>query len=101
METPLYPQYYRLKTRCLKRLGDTTTTEIVIPEANQPIPLCHQNVTYPSKDRLDEEVQKMEASNQQTYESYLCEFFQGAARNRETFNTIRQARHDQTKKQPV
>jgi hypothetical protein len=89
-----YPHYFRKAGHCLKRVSDTQTTEIIVPDQDQSLPLCHQNVTYPSKQRLDETISRMDPVDKPTYESYLATFFQRADKNRTQFNEIRQRRFE-------
>jgi hypothetical protein len=95
------PKYYRHEGRCIKRISDTKTIEIQIPAPGNNLPLSHQHGTYPSKKRLDEDIEGMEQVDQDIYEAYLADFFQGAERNRTSFNEIRQQRHNSLPRPPA
>ncbi len=96
MNTPEipYPKFYRKDGHCLKRETDTTAMEIRIPDPEKYLPLVHQPTTYPSKERLDEEVSRMELVDQDVYEDYLGTFFAQARENSSVLNNIRQNRYE-------
>jgi hypothetical protein len=95
-----YPTYYKLATRCLKRESDTTAIEVKIPERDQNLPTIHHIVTFPSKERLDEEVAKMEKIESEKYEEYLATLFQAMQKNREKYQQIKQERFDKLYPKP-
>lgn len=85
-----YPIYYRKENRCLKRETDTTAIEVKVPESyRQALPTSHGQVTFPDKERLDEEVSKMELVNQEIYEGYLYKFFLQSDNNKAMLDQIR------------
>lgn len=100
-ERPAYPKFYRKGNLCLKRDSDTTTREILVPDGEKDLPLSHQHVTYPSKQRLDKKVSAMGIVSGEVYEDYLATFFQGAERIRVRFNEYRQQKFDAARQQPA
>lgn len=92
--TSEYPKFFRSGARCLKRTDDTNTVEIILPEPKKRLPLSHSPSTYPSKERLDEEVKKMEVVDQVTYEDFVIAFSEAANQNRAVINEIRKIRFD-------
>ncbi len=92
-----YPTYHRKENRCIKRESDTTAMEVKLPEKGKNYTGSHLPVTYPSKERFDEDIKPMELVDNEVYESYLATFFQGAENIRKRFNEIRQKRYDQSK----
>lgn len=94
METPTYPKFYRKEGYCLKRESDTTTIEVRVPAPHQSIPLSHIPGTYPTKERLDDQVASMEEVDQDVYEDYLGTFFAQARENSGVLSSIRQKRFE-------
>lgn len=92
--TAVYPQFFRKGARCLKRTGDTTAIEILIPEPGKALPLTHAPNVYPSKEILDQETLGLEQTDQDTYEGYVVEFAKVALRNREYVTELRRIRFD-------
>jgi len=90
-----YPQFYRKGGLCMKRESDTTTLDVIIPEPGKYRPNCLPETTaYPSKERLDAEVSRMEKVDEDVYESYLATYFQTAAEGRAKLNHRRQHRFE-------
>jgi len=87
-----YPQFYKKGNRCLKRESDTTGIEVQVPEPGKKLPLIHTPVTYPSAERLNQEVATMQPCDQLVYESYLFTFFQQADSNRQALTAVREKR---------
>jgi hypothetical protein len=89
-DLPEYPKFYRLQNRCIKRDSDTTAIEIKVPESyKHGLPLNHSQVIFPSKARLDEEIEKMELVDQEIYEGYLYKFFLQSDHNKAQLDLIR------------
>lgn len=76
----------------MKRESDTTTIEVQLPQPGKKLPLIHTPVTYPSVDRLNQEVAGMQSTDQADYESYLFTFFQQADANRQALNDVKSKR---------
>lgn len=94
METPNdYPTFYRSGNRCIKRNSDLNVMVVKIPPEGCTLPLSHDSITFPDKERLDEEVAAMDIVDKEVYESYLATFFQTAEKNRVKFNEVRQKRY--------
>ncbi len=73
MET--YPKYYRLEGRAICRKTDTTGIEVQIPEnPKDKLPLIMAPVVFPTKERFDEAVLKMEATDLDMFETYVKHF---------------------------
>lgn len=85
-----YPLFYRLEGRCLKRESDVTGMEVQIPPAGKTLPLVHSPFIYPSKERLDEAVEKMELVDQEVYEQFLTTFYMAADSNKKTWFDYRE-----------
>jgi hypothetical protein len=91
-----YPHYYRQPGRCLKRESDITAREIKIPPQGHMLPCCMEDVIYPSKERLDEEVIKMTKCTQDDYEDFIGGFTAGSREISRSFNDYRQIKYNKT-----
>jgi hypothetical protein len=80
METsPTYPQYFRKDGRCIKRVSATTGTEIRTPDKLENIlPLNMSEVTYPTKDRFDDDIKNMEEVDAEMYKQYIYAWLRGS-----------------------
>lgn len=97
MNAPEYPQFFRSGARCLKRVDDTNTVEIILPEPKKRLPLSHSPTAYPSKERLDEEVGKMQPSAQGEYEEFVILFSEAANSNSAVITELRKIRFEKQK----
>lgn len=80
-EAQKYPQYFRLHGHCLKRDGEVAAREVRLPEPPNILPLSMGDIIYPSKERLDEQVAKMEVVDQECWHSYILGFIGGVERD--------------------
>lgn len=71
----IYPMYYRKEGRCLKAISSTVAYVITLPP--QAIVPLRDVVTFPSNERLVEEVSKMNEATDQTWREFLFEFYRG------------------------
>lgn len=70
-----YPQYYRKDGRCVKRESETTGREVRIPDtAKKQLPLILSDITYPTRDRFDQELEGMDQVDQDMWEQYIQAF---------------------------
>lgn len=70
-----YPTYYRKEGRCLKRDSDTAGREVRIPDSpRQTLPLILSDITFPTRERFDQEVETMDPVDQDMWEQYLQAF---------------------------
>lgn len=76
----IYPTYYRIGGKAIRRNNATNGTEVLTPAANQKLPLCMGLVTYPTRERFDEDVAGMEQVDQACFEDYVYAFIRGSHR---------------------
>lgn len=88
--TAEYPKYYRKENHCVKRTGDTTSFEILVPVPGKLLPLSLSPSTYPSKQRMEEQIAGMQACSEEDYDDFLGTFFAGARELDKPFNDKRQ-----------
>ncbi len=93
-ETPFPVTFHRKDGVCLKRESEVTGIQVQVPEPGKSLPLIHGPVVFPSKQRMDEAVAKMEVCDQEVYEDYLGTFYHAAESNRATFNNYRQRKFE-------
>lgn len=76
-----FPAYYRKAGKCIKVMGPTQARVIILP----PESMVPERFTssYPSSERLAEEIAGMNASSEQEFKSFLITFYQGVAAERE------------------
>jgi hypothetical protein len=96
---PYQPSFWELKAEnmIVKRISDTEVFLIQVKGRDLGADFAHNHsrATYPSKDRLDERLQRFTLSTEEEYEIMLATYFQVNDPKRERFNQIRQMKYEQ------
>lgn len=83
-----YPKFYRNGGRCIRVDSDTRTWTIILPPEIKVA--SRYPTTYPSAERLQEDLRDMEEVGEDIFKSFLFTFYQTVASERETMNQQRQ-----------
>jgi hypothetical protein len=93
------PSFWELKAEnmIVKRISETEVFIVQVKgrELGRDFSHAHSRATYPTKERLDERLQKFTPSTEEEYEMLMAAYFQINDPKRKLFNDHRQARWNQ------
>ncbi len=81
------PTIFRKEGRCLKVISATVAYVITLPPQSL-VPL-RDIVTFPDNERLKEEISKMEAGTDDTWQEFVVAFYRGVKEEQDTYSKVR------------
>lgn len=95
-------RYYHTAGCAIRRNSPTKGTQILIPaQVTDRLPLSMTDVTYPSADRFDADLEKMQETDQNVFEDYVYAFIRGVHMNVEYPMTELQIKRQLEKNQAI
>jgi hypothetical protein len=81
-----FPKYYRRAGKCIKVVSATETRTIILP----PESMVPERYTtrYPSKERLEKDLENFEECDEKKFKEFLFSFYQRVADERQLANQI-------------
>lgn len=80
-----YPRFYRKAGTCVRQDGPTETWSITLKQDSK-VP-CRWHTTYPSPDRLQQELRGYDLVDVQIFKDFLTTFYQEVAAERDLVNS--------------
>jgi hypothetical protein len=95
---PFAPSFWENKAEnmMVKRISETEVFLVQVKgrDLGKDFTHNHSRATYPTKERLDERLQRFKLSTEEEYEIMLATYFQVNDPKRERFNEARQAKFE-------